>query len=70
LVDTAPLIYLVERHATFGPLVRALVERAENGGLEFNTSTLTLTEVLSLPLEQNAEAMVSGGRGEDGAPRP
>lgn len=38
-LDTAPLIYLVERHATFGPLVRALVERAEKGVLEFITST-------------------------------
>jgi predicted nucleic acid-binding protein len=61
-LDTAPLIYLVERHPTFGPLVRALVERAENGGLEFISSTLTLTEVLSLPLERGNEAMVSAYR--------
>jgi len=61
-IDTAPLIYLVERHATFGPLVRALIERAESGALELITSTLTLTEVLSLPLEQNAETTVSAYR--------
>jgi predicted nucleic acid-binding protein len=61
-VDTAPLIYLVERHPTFGPLVRALVERAESGGLELISSTLTLTEVLSLPLERNDEATVSAYR--------
>jgi predicted nucleic acid-binding protein len=61
-LDTAPLIYLVERHPTFGPLVRALVERAESGGLEFISSTLTLTEVLSLPLERNDEMIVSAYR--------
>lgn len=61
-LDTAPLIYLVERHATFGPLIRALVERVESGRLEFISSTLTLTEVLSRPLEQNDEATVGAYR--------
>jgi hypothetical protein len=31
-LDTAPLIYLVERHATFGPVIRSIIEQAESGG--------------------------------------
>ncbi len=61
-LDTAPLFYLVERPATYGPLVRALVERAERGGLELISSTLTLTEVLSVPLERGDETIVGAYR--------
>lgn len=54
-VDTAPLIYLIEAHADFGPLVREVVERAERDELTLVTSALTLTEALTLPLEHGAE---------------
>jgi predicted nucleic acid-binding protein len=61
-LDTAPLIYLVERHATFGPVIRSIIEQAESGGFELITSTITLTEVLTLPIEQKAEAIASAYR--------
>ena len=61
-LDTAPLIYLVERHVTFGPVIRSIIEQAENGGLELITSVITLTEVLTLPIEQKAEAIASAYR--------
>jgi len=53
--DTAPLIYFIEGHPEFGSLVRVVFERAEAGELELFTSTLTLTEVLSHPLEKQAD---------------
>jgi predicted nucleic acid-binding protein len=53
-LDTAPLIYLVEGHSSFGPLVRAVIERAERGELQLVSSVLTLTEVLTLPFERGA----------------
>ena len=53
-VDTAPLIYLVERHPEFGPPVRTVVERAESGNLVLVSSVLTLTEVLTLPFDKGA----------------
>lgn len=56
-IDTAPLIYFVERHAQFSPVVRTVIERAEAGDLELISSTLTLTEALTLPFQQQADAI-------------
>lgn len=53
-IDTAPLIYLVEADAGFAPLLRSIIRRAEEGDLSLVSSTLTLTEVLTLPLEKGA----------------
>lgn len=53
-VDTAPLIYLVEGHRQFGPPVRSVIERAEEGDLVLVSSVLTLTEVLTLPFDKGA----------------
>jgi predicted nucleic acid-binding protein len=49
-LDTSPLIYLVEKHADFGPWLRRMVERAEASQLGLLTSVLTVTEVLTKPL--------------------
>lgn len=48
-LDTAPLIYLVERHPQFCEPVREVVELVEKGRLRLVTSTVTLTEVLVQP---------------------
>jgi predicted nucleic acid-binding protein len=53
-IDSAPLIYFVERHPDFGPAVRAVIERAERGDLFLVSSVLTLTEVLTLPFDKGA----------------
>jgi predicted nucleic acid-binding protein len=58
-IDTAPLIYLVERHPDFGALVREVVQRAEAGELELVTSSLTLTEVLSQPYSRGDEELAA-----------
>lgn len=54
-VDTAPLIYLIESHPEFGSAVREVVERAERDELTLVTSSLTLTEALTLPFERGKE---------------
>ncbi|HEY9422082.1 MAG TPA: PIN domain-containing protein [Thermoanaerobaculia bacterium] len=56
-IDTAPLIYFVESHPDYAPLTRIVIERAEAGELKLVTSTLTLTEVLTLPFQKQAAAI-------------
>lgn len=51
-LDTAPLIYFIEKHQTYLPLVRPFFEAVERGDILVVTSTLTLTEVLIHPLRQ------------------
>jgi predicted nucleic acid-binding protein len=51
-LDTAPLIYFIEKHQTYLPLVRPFFEAVERGDMQVVTSTLTLTEVLIHPLRQ------------------
>jgi predicted nucleic acid-binding protein len=49
--DTAPLVYLIERHPVFGPVVREIVRRVDSGEVHGVTSVITLIEVLALPLK-------------------
>jgi predicted nucleic acid-binding protein len=69
-LDTAPLIYFIERHERYGAAVRPLFECAEAGQLEVVTSGLTLLEVLVVPyrhgqmaLADRYEAALRRGRG-------
>jgi predicted nucleic acid-binding protein len=48
-LDTAPLIYFIERHPLYLPLVEPFFEAVERGAVRVVTSTLTLTEVLVHP---------------------
>jgi predicted nucleic acid-binding protein len=48
-LDTAPLIYFVEEHPAYLPLVDSFFEAMGRGDIEVVTSTLTLTEVLVRP---------------------
>lgn len=52
-LDTAPLIYFIEKHPTYLPLVRPFFEAVERGDVQVVTSTLTLTEVLIHPLRHD-----------------
>lgn len=58
-IDTAPLIYLVEKHPELGGTVREVVELAEHGDIILVTSALTLTEVLTLPLAEGATELAA-----------
>ena len=49
-LDTAPLIYFIEEHPTYLPVVRGFFEAADRGIFKIVTSVLTLTEVLVHPL--------------------
>lgn len=49
-MDTSPFIYLVETHPTYYPLVEAIFREVDLGNLEAITSTITLTEVLTMPI--------------------
>jgi|SRR5579859_5029823 len=57
-LDTAPLIYFIERHSLFYPLVEAFFAAVEGGEVEVVTSTLTLTEVLVHPYRRGNQALV------------
>jgi hypothetical protein len=50
-LDTAPIIYFIEAHPKFGPLTMGVVEAFQTGKINAFSSVLTLTEVLSKPIE-------------------
>ena len=49
-LDTAPLIYFIEKNTSYLSLVHPFFEAVERGDIQVVTSTLTLTEVLIHPL--------------------
>ncbi len=49
-VDTAPLIYLIELHPVYLPVVQEVVRRIDEGMIEAYSSVITLTEVLTHPI--------------------
>jgi predicted nucleic acid-binding protein len=56
-LDTAPLIYFIERHPRYLPLVYPFFEAVEHGEIQVVTSTLTLTEVLVHPIKHENQAL-------------
>jgi predicted nucleic acid-binding protein len=52
-IDTAPVIYFVEKHPTYLTIVRPMFRAIERGDLEAMTSTITLLEVLVHPFRMN-----------------
>jgi predicted nucleic acid-binding protein len=58
-LDTAPLIYYLEAHATYLPVVDPFFEAVALGNIEIVTSTVTLIEVLTLPLRQGNSALAA-----------
>jgi predicted nucleic acid-binding protein len=50
-LDTAPIIYFIEAHDKFGPLVMQIVKLMNGDRVQAFTSVLTLSEVLSKPVE-------------------
>jgi predicted nucleic acid-binding protein len=57
MIDTAIVIYLVERHERYLPVVRPLFEAADEGRLELVTSAITLLEVLVVPYRAGNAAL-------------
>lgn len=57
LVDTAPIIYVLEREPKFAPRFRPLFERQSAGGIQFAVTTITVAEVLTGPFKAGEEAL-------------
>jgi predicted nucleic acid-binding protein len=51
-LDTAPVIYYVERNPTYAPLVDDIFDRVDAGALRAVTSPITLGECLVVPIRQ------------------
>ncbi len=58
LMDSAPIIYVLEGHAKFGPRFNPLFEAHAAGRLRFAVTTITIAEVLMGPLQAADEALV------------
>jgi len=57
VVDTAPLIYVLEDHGSFAPLFEGLFEAADRGQLQIAISTITVAELLVGPLKHGRDAL-------------
>jgi predicted nucleic acid-binding protein len=57
VVDTAPLIYLLEDHPRFAAQFVALFEAAEQGRITIAISTITVAELLVGPLKLGQDAL-------------
>lgn len=57
LLDTAPIIYVLEEHPKLGQRFQPLFEAHEAGRLRFAVTTVTVAEVLTGPLQAGDEAL-------------
>ena len=57
LIDSAPLIYVLEDHELYGARFRPLFEAHAIGQWRFAVSTITVAEVLTGPLQSGDEAL-------------
>jgi predicted nucleic acid-binding protein len=56
-IDTAPIIYYIEAHPQFGPLVKEIVTSFQSGTIKAFSSVITLVEVLPKPIEAGNEKL-------------
>jgi predicted nucleic acid-binding protein len=61
-IDTAPLIYFVERDPAFVDVMRELLRRIDAGILRGFSSVVTLTEILSKPKQAGLVELASACR--------
>ncbi len=57
LVDSAPIIYVLEGHPKLAPRFRPLFERQAAGRLQFAVTTIAIAEVLTGPLKAGEEVL-------------
>ena len=58
-LDTAPLIYYIEEHPTYLPIVDPFFDALANGTVQVVTSTVTLVEVLVQPMRRSNSLLVA-----------
>ena len=51
-LDTAPLIYFIEGHSSYQPILSHFFDFNDKGGFSLVTSSVTLLEVLVKPLRE------------------
>lgn len=57
-IDSSILIYIVERHRRYEPVLQPALEAAEQGALRLASSELTILEVLVIPLRAGNPELV------------
>lgn len=57
LLDTAPIIFILEQHPVFAVIYRPLFEAHAAGRVHFAITTITLAEVLTGPLQNGDEGL-------------
>jgi len=57
LVDSAPIIYVLEDHTELAPIFRPIFEAHEMGLVRLAVTTVTLAEVLTGPLRNGDEVL-------------
>jgi predicted nucleic acid-binding protein len=58
-LDTAPIIYFLQDHPVFAPIVTPVFDAADRGDLGIVISVITLTEVLTGPLQAKDEVLAA-----------
>ena len=58
-IDTAPIIYFIEKHDRYLNVLRPLFAEIDAGNIEAITSTITLLEVLVQPLRSKNEGLAN-----------
>lgn len=58
LIDSAPIIYVLEDHPKLAPAFRPVFEAHEDGLVRLAVTTVTLAEVLTGPLSARDEVLV------------
>ena len=58
-LDTMVFVYHLNRHPTYGPGVREVLEQVEAGNVRAITSALTVAEILTGPAQQGNNAAVA-----------
>ena len=57
LMDTAPIVYILESHAKLAKLFKPLFERHAAGELHFAVTTISIAAVLTGPLQSGNEVL-------------
>jgi predicted nucleic acid-binding protein len=63
LVDSAPIIYLLEYHPRFAARFRPMFDRQAAGEIVFAVTTIAMAEVLAGPLSKGQEVLAGRYRG-------
>lgn len=58
-IDTAPFIYLIEKHPVYFNTIYSIAELFDAGKLSVITSVITLTEVLVIPFKEKNDTLIT-----------